>query len=1694
MMKKRILSGILAALMLLSVFPVTMLSAETAESTGTTGETTASSTSYLDFYVTDGLSMLLDAFDASVNNKSIDLASGKWKSVLGDTNKSATLMNGSLTGHGWQTMTLGNNQMGLGYYQTVAEAKACRNDWEFVSGRTPGLDLGYANLPEGSYTLEAVFNPYGVMNDTLTARAYDQGAGYLGLFHGQALGPLKAWTFPSTRSVNNESYCHRWYYTTDNGRDTQLGMGGDNFYAAYKYSTAAADLAKLGSVMTYTIIWDLDKKGSTDTTLWTGTYSFYAGITATTMATGTVAAGEYIAKSAVDTKYQRFHLMDNYPATFYSVRVYDRVLTVAERQQNHFADIAGFYRLELGALTSLESDRERNDMLQTLGELFATATLCDSTDLTTWQANRTAYQTMLSNVLAPKVLYVTDGLEALLLAYKSFTTANTTTKTWNDALTGDAVATLNGNWTKNSMGGLSYTISGNNSNTGISLDPNSFLDNSYTVEAVGAVKGYLDANGLPVETDKEYGIAASVPTFSFGPFKAFMFYGKNDSGKYTNTQGELKDAALWDSSIRWMYSDGTKNWNDSGSAYGWGVTDKELYFKDKSVMTFGLSLTLNGEKTTAKYDLYKNGAKHLTLNYPKDKNTAVIGLEGTEFVLFRSTSASVYSLRIYNRSLTANEMKQNHVADLLFFYDVDLSDLLAASNDVRTQVMTQLMTELADIRLTEENYADTQHTVKAIFRSAISTLDNSTLYVTDGLTSLFTAYEKNSSDIDMTNGRWYDSKSDKYATLIGGQQYWQKADSGLGYSLVFSIWDANVGLSLPLTLLPKNEYTVEITADIQGVREDNGGQTGSDETFDHAVDHTMAFGALKAKQWTTPVDKNLAYPTKWYYKAGQNATYATADQTFSLNTTAFSPQQRGSRNLALTMKTEGTETTWTFYANAASQGSVSVSNATTDDNDLFRLFYQMPVTVYAIRIYDRVLTEAEQKQNHFADLVYYYGLVADLESCTDKAALYDAMMDCDFTLTAEEAQAILDFHLGYEKTITKQALTYVGLSGKLNTSSGIRSLYKVNDTLIRELEKKYNVTYGAIMGVGERNENGQTVSYNNTRDLAITGSFAEGFTASSKNSAAVVVYGTGNASYATEKYITLDGQKAFAFTTTLSPENETADWYNIGLVYAGFLTLTDKDDPTNETIIYSYAEGNTFGTASSAYGKSTSICEMATYLVNRFEGSNAEMYMYNSNARLRAIMQACGVAVERDMASEAALLASLKQDLASKMQLNTQEYKVLVCGNDQPLANGEKAIWLQYVSEFDPSSYASVKACYFYYPMHDDPTTLIDSMTAAEWHNAGYNRVFAYIAVPNNAQKGIVCVHGGGGHAYAKYAYEAYNHGYAAIAFDTEGWHATDKTGEAKASDAYSHKSKDSFSTAKEDIEQQWMYYAISDSAFANTILRSFVADGKSVGITGISWGGLTSTIASCYDQRLAFAVPIYLSYYLGYGDNTAQFGSIQNAFAADLWQAVDVLEANKVPIMIINSQKDLWADLNSSVNTFNTLQKNNEHSYLLIKPNLGHSQQEGAGIAEIYRFGDWVLSNYSNEKSFFTTNKTPSKNLGWSYSMELTVPANITDPKAVLYYTTSGITYGAGGVVNETFFAKELTLTCLRDDDNGNKVYKVDVNVPSEAYLYFISFYGSSAYDLGITPAYGSSEKYHGKIYSSSSVIVMKGNSINGK
>ena len=142
-------------------------------------------------------------------------------------------------------------------------------------------------------------------------------------------------------------------------------------------------------------------------------------------------------------------------------------------------------------------------------------------------------------------------------------------------------------------------------------------------------------------------------------------------------------------------------------------------------------------------------------------------------------------------------------------------------------------------------------------------------------------------------------------------------------------------------------------------------------------------------------------------------------------------------------------------------------------------------------------------------------------------------------------------------------------------------------------------------------------------------------------------------------------------------------------------------------------------------------------------------------------------------------------------------------------------------------------------------------------------KVFAFYGAPAGADAAhkvpaIVLVHGAGGTAFEAWVRLWVSRGYAAIAFDDEGqlpigssnkWTSHAEGGPRRADIADLDK----------PLPDQWMYHAVADTILAHSLLRSFPeVDVDRIGITGISWGGVVTSIVVGVDPRLKFAVPVY--------------------------------------------------------------------------------------------------------------------------------------------------------------------------------------------------------------------------------------------
>ena len=146
-------------------------------------------------------------------------------------------------------------------------------------------------------------------------------------------------------------------------------------------------------------------------------------------------------------------------------------------------------------------------------------------------------------------------------------------------------------------------------------------------------------------------------------------------------------------------------------------------------------------------------------------------------------------------------------------------------------------------------------------------------------------------------------------------------------------------------------------------------------------------------------------------------------------------------------------------------------------------------------------------------------------------------------------------------------------------------------------------------------------------------------------------------------------------------------------------------------------------------------------------------------------------------------------------------------------------------------------------------------------------KVFCYYGVParkaGEKVPGMVLVHGGGGSAFARWVKFWNARGYAAIAMDTCGCVSGNVQGREQDGH-FRHPAGGppgwgGFGQTGADVRDQWMYHAVADVIIAHSFLRSQEGvDPSRIGVTGVSWGGVVSSVVAGVDGRFAFAAPVY--------------------------------------------------------------------------------------------------------------------------------------------------------------------------------------------------------------------------------------------
>jgi dienelactone hydrolase len=250
-------------------------------------------------------------------------------------------------------------------------------------------------------------------------------------------------------------------------------------------------------------------------------------------------------------------------------------------------------------------------------------------------------------------------------------------------------------------------------------------------------------------------------------------------------------------------------------------------------------------------------------------------------------------------------------------------------------------------------------------------------------------------------------------------------------------------------------------------------------------------------------------------------------------------------------------------------------------------------------------------------------------------------------------------------------------------------------------------------------------------------------------------------------------------------------------------------------------------------------------------------------------------------------------------------------------------------------------------------------------------------AKPGAKFPGVVLIHGGGGTAFAEWAWLWAKRGYAAIAMDLSGCQPADPVYDAAGvpvpNQANSPETRtrlpqggpnqghpEKFDTIGGEVSDDWPYHAAASVIRAHSLLRSLpeVLE-EQTAVTGISWGGYTTCLVASLDDRFRAAVPVYGCGFLHEGESV-QKPSIDRLGdrRADWVQTYDpssLLSRCRVPILFVNGTNDVHYPLDSYQKSFDVVPG---FKQMRIEVNMRHGHGPGWAPQEIGLFVDSFCRN----------------------------------------------------------------------------------------------------------------------------------------
>lgn len=489
---------------------------------------------------------------------------------------------------------------------------------------------------------------------------------------------------------------------------------------------------------------------------------------------------------------------------------------------------------------------------------------------------------------------------------------------------------------------------------------------------------------------------------------------------------------------------------------------------------------------------YMNGVTYASSGYTVAAYSAATGTNDMPvFSLFNGIPGEMYAVRVYDAPLTEAEFAHNACIDLLAYVEADLDGYLSLSAAQRGAV---------DAYMVGNGFADGKNAIKDRYMEIVSAYmsgevtEDSTYYVTDGLVLLLSSYKGFESGFfneTSSKGTWFNAMNREQTATLKGKGWYKNAENGgLTIERTYEEYkeDKTFGVYLPVEVMPEEDYTLEVVANPVGITTFD--ETGERVRYIDTITRTgtyntmggFAVGALRCLQFACyrPGGKDGQLERRWYYSHNKelsalNWQFLVQDVTWQ--DLAYDEVVSFGITHDYTVSDETATSSYALLNNGNRLGVIGVGS---DEYKTFeeagqKLFVMVGVagTVFSVRMYDRVLTEAEMSRNHAADVIYFYDLDTSLldvylQAGFDRDTLFSAIAELDFSMTAEEAQKAFD------TALLSTWLYYDGMGlrrAPVDGKEGVRYYFTVNEEAIHQMTALgFTVEFGALANVDKATE------------------------------------------------------------------------------------------------------------------------------------------------------------------------------------------------------------------------------------------------------------------------------------------------------------------------------------------------------------------------------------------------------------------------------------------------------------------------------------------------------------------------------------------------------------------------------------------------------------------------------------------------